>query len=63
MERRRLIPINITIDEDLVSELNVLCEKLDTDRSKFIRHAIRFYLKALEDHAEVDFPEKILRLG
>ena len=63
MEKRKLIPINITMDDEIVREIARLCEEIDTDRSKFIRKAVRFYLNELEKNPNVEKPEPALRLG
>lgn len=54
--------ISIPMEDELILEINRVVLQLGTDRAKFVRHAIRFYLGALERDAEVEKPEPALRL-
>lgn len=47
MEKKKLITTTVTLDGELLAEITALCKELDTDRSKFVRQAVRYYIKAM----------------
>lgn len=55
--------ISLPMEEELIFEINRVCLQLGTNRSKFVRHAIRFYLSELQKNPDIEKPEPALRLG